>query len=432
MKCLNSEFSITQFNNDVYDFFEHLDLNPHGLHYGYFHPYIAQKTYIEEKLNGPRYEFEIEINDKKEMYRSILVNSKEYIEKTSAALKSEYYSMLREYGLVEWKDVADEFSAIEQLTQELDDVNDDSIFLLELLSKPYFDYAGFQSINSTLIFRLSSAAETHFQGKQVKLLSAIRKLAIHFKPIIGDDKFNKRVMKWIDDVITFFSMFVQKTKNIPTDVEKTKIILSTSPYEFLTMSFGSGWTSCFRYQGAYATAIPRLMSSHNTLIAYVEDKNSPLNIGAYKTFYKQMRTYVVFSENFDNFFISKTYPIYSQNFVDAISNKIKELFYSDSTDFREYLSQDELGEDNLYDMLAYLDSDDALYLDFNRSSTAFVGKVFVANPSSQFLFSDIPIRCQDCGDDLESDDFGDEDCGGEFRCIHCVERNDEEDYDDEE
>ena len=25
MKCLNSEFSITQFNNDVYDFFEHLD-----------------------------------------------------------------------------------------------------------------------------------------------------------------------------------------------------------------------------------------------------------------------------------------------------------------------------------------------------------------------------------------------------------------------
>ena len=75
--------------------------------------------------------------------------------------------------------------------------------------------------------------------------------------------------------------------------------------------------------------------------------------------------------------------------------------------------------------------DDALYLDFNRSSTAFVGKVFINNPSSQFFFSDIPIRCQDCGDDLESDDFGDEDCGGRFRCIHCVERDDEEDYDEE-
>ena len=248
MKCLNSEFSITQFNNDVYDFFEHLDLNPHGLHHGYFHPYIAQKTYIEERLNGSRYEFEIEINDKKEMCRSILVNTKEYIEKTSAALKSEYYSMLREHGLVEWKDVVDEFCAVEQLTQELDDVNDDSIFLLELLSKPYFDYAGFQSINSTLIFRFSSAAEAHFQGKQVKLLSAIRKLAIHFKPSIDDDKFDKRVMAWIDDVITFFSMIVQKTKNIPTDVEKTKIVLSTSPYEFLTMSFGSGKLTCFIIQ----------------------------------------------------------------------------------------------------------------------------------------------------------------------------------------
>lgn len=412
--------NIQQFNYDVSDFFNHLDMD---LRFGYLGAYIREKKYIEEKLGGTKYEFEVEINDRKNIYSSILGEMSNYLDTASEQLLKEYYSILENYGIKEWLDVEDEFAGAKHLVTLLTSLNDTSIEMVDLLSQPYINYDGFIQINNFSVSRLGRAMENYFQGKQIKLLSGIRKILICYAKHIkeDDEKFLKRITSWIDDLIIILSMVVQKTKNVPQSTEKTKIILTTSPYEFLTMGFGAGWSSCFRFSGAYATAIPKMLSSNNCLIAYIEEKNNPLNVGNYKTFYKKMRTYVAFSEDFDNFFISKIYPVYSEEFNNIIADKIQELFYNDESKFNRYTSVEQLRSDDIEEIITELDADEALYLDFCHSGSSAVGTVFVQNNQSYFYFSNSRLYCQDCNCELESDDFGDEDYGGRFLCGSCVE-----------
>ena len=219
-------------------------------------------------------------------------------------------------------------------------VNDDDIY--------YAYYPG----TSSEVFRNDRCRITREHGVIItkELIDKIKKSC---KPHLGQ-KVSKFARKLITTVVGTVDEreFAKYADALNPTVFKRKAVLSIDPVDYLLMSHGNSWASCYwinkddpgSYEGCYSNGTWSYMADAPTMIMYIVDKEKEKN---YAELPKIFRQCVFFNEN-DLLINSRIYPSdrtdvreefrgYAQQFVSEIWGipnnwKVKETNYNGSID----------------------------------------------------------------------------------------------------
>ncbi len=188
-----------------------------------------------------------------------------------------------------------------------------------------------------------------------------------------------------------------------------KIILSIDPMDYLTVSGPNfDWTSCFRPGGDYQGSVFGLITSRNTMVAYVEGDECTYGQQGKKMFKKTWRRYVTLAE--DGFLLGKEYPI-KRDYVSAtLISFLKDFF------------KEETGLDVESRSLKYVDVDVDFYNDYTDSTSV----AYICHSDEVTFYVDGGLYCPVCGDCHENyKHCACESCLGYVECYHCGEHYDE-------
>lgn len=405
------------------------------------------------------------IEDKKLFYSTsrsalfvLLKTAEELLEK----LGDFYYYVVHRYSLCKY---TPRYTNIRYLMERYGgEVTDEQLKLLQIYS--------FLSSKEDDVF-------SSFMGTEASFYEGIYLDILGVAPKRGEKmyRFLKRVIRTFfgkesfyhqeyDSLLSYWSTY----KGIDLSKRGYTLCLSIHPQDYLTVSQGNNWSTCFSIDGESCSSIAATMLSRDSVVAYIlKDEDYEAMITRHEIPDKVWRTFVIV--NPAQLYLAQTYPFYSKQLFGALHEWVQELSginYNFETGDKEELpffppdsmygyinrgfcSKELYGESSWFvaDGLDKIPSkwrlldfmEIPVFLDTGESMLDFIENdpAYVAGDLSSCMFSfNVPslMECDSCGWRIYEDeeDYGETDDG--FLCESChheyleeQRREEEDEYD---
>lgn len=140
-----------------------------------------------------------------------------------------------------------------------------------------------------------------------------------------------------DALLTSFSSFKDGTLSQKNEMV---LCLSIHPKDFFSVSKGNHWTSCFRYDGEYASSMSATLLSKDTIVAYILKKSDYLAMKVSETYVprKIWRSFVLINPL--QILIVKGYPNHSTNTFKKIHSELQKLLKTEYKSIDKIITKD--------------------------------------------------------------------------------------------
>ena len=227
----------------------------------------------------------------------------------------------------------------------------------------------------------------------------------------------KALKNFISDKEVLNQLQIKYSQIMNTKTIKGTLCISIHPLDYLTASVNrSGWSSCYDVEdgGCWQASTLSLLTSPNTIIAYLKADEDCDLVGYTRWNNKKWRTYITLNEFNDLIHIGKNYPYKSESIEDAVMEMVAELTKENYGDKRENAGR------------CVLDAPSNMYNDAEDSDfTTYITENWAAPSGSRNIeiidVSPIGAICPICGDYYDDVEFSIT-CSSCYRgdkCEHC-------------
>ena len=358
------------------------------------------------------------------------------------------YCVIHRYSLCKY---APKYTNIRYLMEQYErEVTDEQLKLLQIYS---FIYSKEEEIFAS------------FMGTEARSYEGIYLDILGVAPNQGEKlyRFLKRVIRTFfgkeslyhreyDNLLSYWSTY----KRINLSKKGYTLCLSIHPQDYLTVSQGNNWETCFAIEGEFRSSISATMLSRDSVVTYIlKDEDYEAMITRHEIPDKVWRTFVII--NPAQLYLTQTYPFYSKQLFGILHEWVQELSgikYNFETGDKEelpFFPPDSMyGYINssycakiLYEESSWFVADGLdriplkwrsldfmeipVFLDTGESMLDFIddNPVYAPGNLSSCMFSfDVPsvIECDSCGGGIYEDeeDYFETDIG--FLCESCYDR----------
>lgn len=180
-----------------------------------------------------------------------------------------------------------------------------------------------------------------------------------------------------DGLLTRLSSFKD---GILSQKNEMVLCLSIHPKDFFSVSKGNNWTSCFKYDGDYASSMSATLLSKDTVVAYVLKKSDYLAMKVSETWVprKIWRSFVLINPL--QMLIVKGYPNHSTNTFKKIHSELQKLLKIEYKSIDKIITKDmEMYEPEVIVEIGYNDIGVISEIDAYNSSSWFLNKPYLKN-----------------------------------------------------